>query len=223
MKSFKRLHEQAYDYLKDMILTGQFNGDEMYSEAKTAADLGISRTPVRDALLRLTQEGYIDIYPSKGYKIRATNPNDIRDICQIRSAIEGFCVYKLAQDIERKEEQDVLQFLRKCLEEQRKLLRAKEPNLDLFTESETKFHNAIIEYLNNQQFRLIFKQYEYKMKELKFNFLQHHDRLSAALKEHSYIVSLVENGEAENVYEFMLTHILPSTYFSLRDLGESVD
>lgn len=59
------LNEQAYNYLQKLILENHFSYQEVYSETKLSKELGISRTPLRDAVHRLAQEGYIDIIPKE--------------------------------------------------------------------------------------------------------------------------------------------------------------
>ena len=63
------LNEQAYNYLQKLIMENHFSYQEVYSETKLSKELGISRTPLRDAVHRLAQEGYIDIIPSKGFML----------------------------------------------------------------------------------------------------------------------------------------------------------
>ena len=72
------LNEQAYNYLQKLILENHFSYQEVYSETKLSKELGISRTPLRDAVHRLAQEGYIDIIPSKGFMLHQMNRKDFR-------------------------------------------------------------------------------------------------------------------------------------------------
>ena len=67
------LNEQAYNYLQKLIMENHFSYQEVYSETKLSKELGISRTPLRDAVHRLAQEGYIDIIPSKGFMLHQMN------------------------------------------------------------------------------------------------------------------------------------------------------
>ena len=64
------LNEQAYNYLQKLIMENHFSYQEVYSETKLSKELGISRTPMREALQCLSQDGYIDVIPSKGFRIR---------------------------------------------------------------------------------------------------------------------------------------------------------
>ena len=69
MKEPQFLQAQAYDYLIDLIKKGELQTGEIYSLNQMAKNAGVSRTPFRDAVLRLEQERYIDIYPSKGFAL----------------------------------------------------------------------------------------------------------------------------------------------------------
>ena len=76
--NFKILQQQAYEYIKDLILNQQIQYNQIYSESKIALEMGISRTPIRDAVHRLYQEGLIDIIPNKGFSLHKM---DQRDVC----------------------------------------------------------------------------------------------------------------------------------------------
>lgn len=65
MKEKSFLQSKAYDYIKEQILEGKLVPDTLYSEARLSKELGISRTPIREALQCLSQDGYISIVPSK--------------------------------------------------------------------------------------------------------------------------------------------------------------
>ena len=77
------LNEQAYRHLQHMILTDQLSYQEIYSETKLSKELGISRTPFRDAIHRLAQEGYIDIIPSKGFTLHQLTKQDVDETFQM--------------------------------------------------------------------------------------------------------------------------------------------
>ncbi len=90
------LQSQAYNIIKEKILSKSMDSDALYSETRLARELGISRTPLREALQCLSQDGYITIIPSRGFKIRCLNQDTMRESIQVRCAIEGFCVYTAA-------------------------------------------------------------------------------------------------------------------------------
>ena len=91
MSSYMPLQEKAYAYLKKQITGGKLEPNVVYSETKIAAEIGVSRTPMKDALVRLRQGKYVDILPSRGVCLHVLREEDIRSAFQVRMAIEGFC------------------------------------------------------------------------------------------------------------------------------------
>ena len=67
MSNYTPLQEKAYAYLKKQIIEGKLEPNVVYSETKIAAGIGVSRTPMKDALVRLQQDKYVDILPSRGF------------------------------------------------------------------------------------------------------------------------------------------------------------
>ena len=115
----KPLQTKAYDYIKDLILKDAFAYDTIYSETKISKEIGVSRTPMRDALHRLAQERYIDIIPSKGFCIHQMTKQDIIETFQIRSAIEGYCTVQIAKDHKEDRSQKLFRELDYIMEKQR--------------------------------------------------------------------------------------------------------
>jgi DNA-binding GntR family transcriptional regulator len=99
MKENRMLQDQAYTYLIEMIKQGELESDKIYSIKKMADDLGISRTPLRDAVMRPDQERYIDVMPSKGFRLHKMVASDIEETYQIRNAIESYCMKQLARNV----------------------------------------------------------------------------------------------------------------------------
>lgn len=119
------LQVQAYDYLKEMILSGKLEPGVLYSETRMSAEIGVSRTPMREAIQCLSQDGYITVVPSKGFMLRSLNEQDMEESIQIRCAIEGFCVQVIATEAEIKKGQKLLAELEKLLEKQERTLQLK--------------------------------------------------------------------------------------------------
>jgi DNA-binding GntR family transcriptional regulator len=91
---------RVYDHLKDAIITGTLRPLERITENKVAADFGLSRTPVREALQRLEAEGLIHVVPKRGSFISSPTVADILEIYQIRTPLEAACARVAAERIE---------------------------------------------------------------------------------------------------------------------------
>ena len=91
------LNEQAYEHLQNLILSNQLSYQQVYSETKLSKELGISRTPFRDAIHRLAQEGYVDIIPSRGFTLHQLSKKDVmeklREILNTTQSIPAFSKY----------------------------------------------------------------------------------------------------------------------------------
>ncbi|MDD6073020.1 MAG: GntR family transcriptional regulator [Otoolea sp.] len=222
MGSKSPLQIQAYDYLKDMILNGKLEPDVLYSETRMAAEIGISRTPMREALQCLSQSGYITVVPSKGFMLRKLNEKDMLETIQIRCAIEGFCVRMAAAEIETKKGQKLLAELERLLERQEKVIRSKKgPSADnirndccskagmnQFMEYDHKFHLALIHYAENEEFLHTFQRLMYLIRLTTVGALAVPGRTEETLKEHRLIFEHLRDGDGDGVYKLITMHLM---------------
>src|SRR3954466_11607187 len=81
---------RAYDHLKQAILDRAYPGGALLSEGEVATAVGVSRTPVREALLRLEAEGLLRLYPKRGALVLPVSPQEISDVLETRELVETF-------------------------------------------------------------------------------------------------------------------------------------
>ncbi|MFV1964923.1 MAG: GntR family transcriptional regulator [Pirellulaceae bacterium] len=86
------MHESAADRIRELILTRRLEPGERLTQSRLAEQLGISRTPVREALQKLASEGLVTFSPYKGASVAELSPSELDDIYCIRIALEGYCV-----------------------------------------------------------------------------------------------------------------------------------
>lgn len=87
--------DRALDYVKTQVLTGAFAGGELISEGDVATALGMSRTPVREAFLRLEAEGLLRLYPQRGALVVPVSPDEVRSVMEARLVLEQFAANKV--------------------------------------------------------------------------------------------------------------------------------
>src|SRR6201992_2917075 len=87
--------DRAHDYVKRQVLTGGCPGGELISEGEVASALGMSRTPVREAFLRLEAEGLLRLYPQRGALVVPVSAEESRSVIEARMILEQFAVGKL--------------------------------------------------------------------------------------------------------------------------------
>ena len=216
----KPLNEQAYDHLQKLITDGQLSYHEIYSETKLAKELGISRTPFRDAIHRLAQEGYIDIIPSKGFRLHQITERDVIETFQIRTALETYCTMQIARDVKEKNNAGLRSFFKELdwLMENMKEVMENDQGIDEFCEYDFRFHRKIIDYLENEQFSAVFASFLYRMKRLAKLSLQHDGRMAQTVEEHQAILDAMKNGDTEHIYEITMVHMDRPRGINLEDL-----
>ena len=84
-----QVREAVYRHLKDLLLSGRFAPGERLSEPLLAQELGVSRTPVREALMRLAEEGLVELVPGRGARVRVFAPEEVEEVYGVRALLEG--------------------------------------------------------------------------------------------------------------------------------------
>ncbi len=105
------LRETAYRLIREHILTGELQPGEPISEAERADVLGMSRSPVREALRQLEQEGLVEIFPKRGTFVTDLSARDVREAFELRDAIESACARLAA---ERRTDEDLRAMAEEC-------------------------------------------------------------------------------------------------------------
>lgn len=211
---------QVYDHLKENILTGKLQNNTLYSETKLAVELKISRTPIREALHCLSQDGYINIIPSKGFIIRPLNEDDMYETIQIRCAIEGFCTHIIASEVESEKGQKLLNVLSRLLTLQES---SSKPNISLkdFMEYDHGFHLALVDYVDNKEFNQIYQRSMYQIHLTTTTALSFPRRTEDTLNEHKQFFSYLKTGDGDSAYHVLIDHLMMP--LNMHILSDSVE
>lgn len=97
------MHESAAGRIRELILTRRLEPGERLTQSRLAEQLGISRTPVREALQKLASEGLVTFSPYKGATVAEFSPSELDDIYSVRIALEGYCAHLAALQITDKQ------------------------------------------------------------------------------------------------------------------------
>ena len=205
-REFNALQLMAYEYIKTRILDGTFSYNQLYSESRIAAAIGISRTPVRDAVHRLCQESLIDIVPNKGFMLHKLNQQDVLETYDIRSAIEGYCARKAAMEHTSPEVQTLIKNMRASLDLQQHIF-DNQGDVSSFAEEDQNYHRILVVYCGNSAFIDLFDQYMYRIKKLACYSLSKGDRMLETVKEHRHIFDAIAAGKAQEAYDAVLFHM----------------
>lgn len=201
------LQAQAYNYVKEKILTRNFDVNVLYSETKLAAELGISRTPLRESLQCLCQDGYIIIIPSKGFMIRELSEQDMLESIQIRCALEGFCTHIIAKEIESKKGQQLIKSLNKSLEHMAKF-KDLDDSHEAFMYNDQKFHNDIVDYVDNKEFSETYQRLMYLIQLTTLQSLSETGRIEGTMAEHEQYFNCLKAGDGDAAYNILIKHLM---------------
>ena len=221
LASFKQLQEQAYNYLKSLLIADKLEDGVIYSETKVAAQMNISRTPMRDALHRLEQEGYIDIIPSKGFCLKPISPEGVIQNSQIRSALEGYCAVMLAQECRTVHARETLQGMEALLAQQKELIGSIE-NIPGFVSLDVQFHTAIVQYSGNEELECIFHNHLHYIQRMARRSLAEPGRMAETVKEHQDICDVIRFGAVAHVYTVTIRHMQNSQRMYLEEHASQI-
>ena len=201
ISDYELLSKKVYRVLKSKIIKGSFKPGDKLLESRIANQLGVSRTPVREALRQLATVGFVKMNPNQAIIVDDISIKDLREVLQIRGVAEGLAA-RLAAPLITKEKIKVLET---CNENMKKLI-AKN-NVFAFGEESNKFHSVILEVCGNNrliQIRENLAEQIYKYRNVSLHII---GRLESALKEHREITEALKQGDADKADTLSKKHI----------------
>lgn len=207
MQLMSSLQLEAYNYIKNLILTHQLNANTLYSETKLSKELGISRTPMREALQCLSQDGYITVIPSKGFRIRQLSQKDMKETIQIRCAIEGFCTQCLANEYNTSKGQQTIERLGEILKKQKESLSAND-DYESFINYDHEFHLVLVNYIENEEINHMFQRLMYLIRLTTQSALEVEGRSIGTVDEHEEYFKMLKAGNGNEAYRILISHLM---------------
>ncbi len=194
------LADQVFEHIEKDILSGVYKTGDILTETHLSAELGVSRTPIREALRRLEQEHLIE-ETGKGAVVIGISDDDLEDIFLIRGKLEGLVCRSVAEN----HDEEQLDELRKTVELQEFYVSKADPeNIKLM---DNKFHDLIYRMSGRNIICEILKPLHNKIQKYRRVAVTNKSRASASVAEHRAILTAIENGDAEKAYELSVKHI----------------
>lgn len=189
--SHRPLREIVYEELKMQILTGKITPGTRMMEVELAESMGVSRTPIREAIKKLEQEGLVIIEPRKGAYASQISVKDMVDILEVRQDMEGLAAHMAAYRMtpkQMKELEAISIAYNKAVEA---------GNVADMIKYDTDFHNLIVESCNNSILTMMINQLQELL--LRFRYV-YYDNIKHAEKmpsEHSMIMEAIKDGRSD--------------------------
>lgn len=197
----KSLSEQAYEVLKEAIVSGQFQQGQVLTEEQLANELAISRTPVRAAVKQLEFENLVEVNRSKNIIVATVTEKDLKDAIQARSLIEVEVAGLLAETASKEQCDD----LRAIIKQQKEATKRKD--YIGFLESECAFHSKLGEYSGNVWYEKLLSSISILQRRVLTLAGHLEDDWEDAVEDHERIVDCLERHQKDEVCKLMHQHI----------------
>jgi len=195
--NLKSLREQVYEYLKIQLNEGKLEHGAFLNLNAISAEMGISKTPLRDALFQLEAEGFVTIYPRRGVKVNVLTLEKIRNIYQILGGLEGAVLVEIAVKFHDRD----VELMERLNQEMKIALENNDFNL--FYSKNLDFHNAYLELSENSDLLRnvrILKERLYDFPRTK-GFIKDWEVVSTG--EHDQIVNLLGKGDFNGAADYI--------------------
>ena len=201
MDDYLPLRDVVFNTLREAILKGELKPGERLMEMHLANKLGVSRTPIREAIRMLEQEGLAVTIPRKGAQVAKMTEKDLQDVMEVRDALDELAV---ACACERKNEE---QFVR--LKSAMGVFEAatKTDDVRAIVEADEAFHNVIYEMAGNPKLETIINNSREQMYRYRYEYVKDRSIYEQLIAEHKAIIEGFERQDVAFVKEIMHTHL----------------
>ncbi|GLR69517.1 GntR family transcriptional regulator [Agaribacter marinus] len=203
--------QQAYAILRERILDNSFKAGEQMLETTLAENLGMSRTPVREACIQLEREGLIKINPRKGILIKPISAHDMSEIYDILCALEPQAARLVAEKSAQGQIAcESLERLEKTTADMAAALA--NDNLHEWAMADEAFHFALLEMCDNQRLKDVVLQFWGQAHRARFFTLPYRKKPVDSTKDHIALVNAIKQGDGELAFRIHAEHRLKGKY-----------
>ncbi|WP_432141318.1 GntR family transcriptional regulator [Streptomyces sp. bgisy084] len=193
--------ERVYAHIKHAVLERRYEGGMLLTEGELADAVGVSRTPVREALLRLEVEGLIKLYPKKGALVLPVSAQEIADVVETRLLVEKHAAAKAVPASEA-----LVCELTELLETMRE--QAASGDLAAVSVTDRAFHAAIVRSAGNQILDRLYEQLRDRQLRMGVAVMHAHpDRIAKNITEHAEILEALRAGDADAATDVVQRHV----------------
>ena len=200
-KNAKSLEESVFLRLEEEILSGKLKRGETLTEASLTARLGASRTPVRAALVRLAEDGLVEITPNRGAVVMGVTSEDLVDIYKMRMRLEGLASREAAAKISDEDKKRLTDSVE--LSE----FYIKKKDAERLKELDSEFHDIIYKASGNRILYRTLSDLHRKIKTYRKLSLTVTERLERSIEEHREILNAIISGNADEADRLTYLHI----------------
>lgn len=201
MDEYLPLRDVVFNTLRRAILKGELKPGERLMEIALAERLGVSRTPIREAMRKLELEGLVVMIPRRGAQVANITEKDLNDVLEVRIALEKMAIEKACELIT--EEQ--LEELNNAAKEFEKAI--DEENVVKLAEVDVAFHDIIYKASGNVRLNQVLNNLKEQIYRYRVEYLKDEDTRNDLITEHEHIYNAIKERDAEKAMEITFQHI----------------
>jgi len=197
------LTDLAETTLREQIFAGRILPGTRYTETELAAYLGLSRTPVREAALRLQTAGLLDVRPRHGITVRSISVEEMAHIYEVLTALEIVAVGRVAA--RHPHGPNDLAHLQRAVGNMRYALSVRD--MGAWASADEDFHRTLVELSGNPELVTIFDRYTDRVRRARLATMHHRPLPTASLDCHAAVLAAIETGDAETAQRLHGEHL----------------
>ena len=204
------LREVVFHTLRKAIIQGELQPGERLMEVTLANKLGVSRTPVREAIRMLELEGLVVMIPRKGAEVAKITVRDLKDALEVRMAIDSLSVKLACERLDENTE------IKQACVAFREAVKSK--NVQAIVEGDERFHNTIYRASKNQKLITIAMNLREQVYRYRFEYVKDFSYHENLIREHDQITEAILKGDVETAQKIMKEHIYNQEQIVIRNL-----
>lgn len=201
MNEYLPLRDVVFNTLRQAILRGELKPGERLMEIQLANKLGVSRTPIREAIRKLELEGLVLMIPRKGAEVAEITEKSLKDVLEIRRALEDLAVRLACEKITEEE----LKELKIAGDEFKKVLKSQD--ITEVAEADVRFHDVIYMATDNPKLIQLLNNFREQMYRFRVEYLKKDEVRPQLIAEHDEIIKYITEGNKEEASSVVTRHI----------------
>lgn len=201
MDEFLPLRDVVFNTLRKAILTGELKPGERLMEIHLANRLGVSRTPIREAIRKLELEGLVTMIPRRGAEVAQITEKSLKDVLEVRRALDALCA-ELA--CERITEEEMEQLASACIKFEKA---TKTKDATEIAKADVELHDIIVAATGNRRLVQLVNNLAEQMYRYRFEYIKDENQHEKLIEEHRMIYESIRNKDSIAAAEAARVHI----------------
>lgn len=201
MDEFLPLRDVVFNTLRQAILTGELKPGERLMEIHLANRLGVSRTPIREAIRKLELEGLVTMIPRRGAEVAQITEKSMNDVLEVRRALDALCAELACERITSEE----VERLKKACDSFEQAVQTK--NIKEIAKADVALHDIIVQATGNQRLIQLVNNLSEQMYRYRFEYIKDVSQHKRLIEEHHIIYESIKKKDKETASRAAKMHI----------------